>query len=59
MVSAIYNLQVIQGGAEVAFELNQLIDHAGWQKAFLQYCRLDRRAQGRGRQGHDQRGRGR
>jgi len=31
---------VIQGGAEVAFELNQLIDHAGWQKAFLQYCRL-------------------
>ncbi len=36
----IYNLQVIQGGAEVAFELNQLIDHPGWQKAFLQYCRL-------------------
>jgi len=36
----VYNLQVIQGGAEVAFELNQLIDHAGWQKAFLQYCRL-------------------
>ncbi len=35
-----YNLQVIQGGAEVAFEMNQLIDHAGWQKAFLQYCRL-------------------
>jgi len=37
-----YNLQVIQGGAEVAFELNQLIGHAGWQKAFLQYCRLTR-----------------
>jgi hypothetical protein len=36
----VYNLQVIQGGAEVAFELNQLIDHPGWQKAFLQYCRL-------------------
>jgi hypothetical protein len=36
----VYNLQVIQGGAEVVFELNQLIDHAGWQKAFLQYCRL-------------------
>ena len=35
-----YNLQVIQGGGEVAFELNQLIDHPGWQKAFLQYCRL-------------------
>ncbi len=36
----VYNLQVIQGGAEVVFELNQLIDHQGWQKAFLQYCRL-------------------
>jgi len=36
----VYNLQVIQGGAEVAFELNQLIDNPGWQKAFLQYCRL-------------------
>jgi hypothetical protein len=36
----VYNLQVIQGGAEVVFELNQLIDHPGWQKAFLQYCRL-------------------
>jgi hypothetical protein len=36
----VYNLQVIQGGAEVAFELNQLIEHPGWQKAFLQYCRL-------------------
>jgi hypothetical protein len=36
----VYNLQVIQGGAEVAFEMNQLIDHPGWQKAFLQYCRL-------------------
>src|SRR5262249_54429672 len=35
-----YNLQVIQGGGEVAFELNQLIDHPGWQAAFLQYCRL-------------------
>lgn len=36
----VYNRQVMQGGAEVAFELSQLIDHAGWQKAFLQYCRL-------------------
>jgi hypothetical protein len=35
-----YNLQVIQGGAEVVFELNQLIEHPGWHKAFLQYCRL-------------------
>jgi hypothetical protein len=28
------------GGAEVVFELNQLIDHAGWHRAWLQYCRL-------------------
>lgn len=35
-----YNLQVIQGGAEVVLELVQLIDHPGWNKAFLQYCRL-------------------
>jgi len=33
---------VIQGGAEVVFELNDLIDHAGWKKAWLQYCRLTR-----------------
>ncbi len=35
-----YNLTTIQGGAEVVFELNGLIDHPGWQKAWLQYCRL-------------------
>ncbi len=35
-----YNLQVIMGGAEVVFELNGLIDHPGWHKAWLQYCRL-------------------
>jgi hypothetical protein len=35
-----YNLTTIQGGAEVVFELNELIDHPGWQKAWLQYCRL-------------------
>jgi hypothetical protein len=35
-----YNLTVIMGGAEVVFELNELIDHAGWKKAWLQYCRL-------------------
>ena len=35
-----YNLTSIMGGAEVVFELNQLIDHAGWHKAWLQYCRL-------------------
>ncbi len=37
-----YNLQVIQGGAELVFELNELIDHPGWKKAWLQYCRLTR-----------------
>jgi hypothetical protein len=35
-----YNLRVIQGGAEVAFQLNQLLDYPGWKKAFLEYCRL-------------------
>jgi hypothetical protein len=35
-----YNLPTIMGGAEVVFELNELIPHAGWQKAWLQYCRL-------------------
>jgi hypothetical protein len=33
-----YNLTVIMGGAEVIFELNELIDHPGWKKAWLQYC---------------------
>ncbi len=36
-----YNLATIQGGAEVVFELNGLIDNPGWQKAWLQYCRLE------------------
>jgi hypothetical protein len=35
-----YNLATIMGGAEVIFELNEYIDHPGWQKAWLQYCRL-------------------
>jgi hypothetical protein len=35
-----YNLATIMGGAEVVFELNDIIDHPGWQKAWLQYCRL-------------------
>jgi len=35
-----YNLATIMGGGEVVFELNELIDHPGWQKAWLQYCRL-------------------
>jgi hypothetical protein len=35
-----YNLATIMGGAEVVFELNTLIDHAGWKKVWEQYCRL-------------------
>jgi hypothetical protein len=35
-----YNLATIMGGGEVVFELNTLIDHAGWKKAWDQYCRL-------------------
>jgi hypothetical protein len=35
-----YNLVTNMGGAEVVFELNELIDHAGWHKAWLQHCRL-------------------
>jgi hypothetical protein len=38
----IYNLTTIQGGAQVVFTLNQLIDHPGWEKTWLQYCRLER-----------------
>ena len=35
-----YNLATIQGGAEVVFELNGLIDDPAWMKTWLQYCRL-------------------
>jgi hypothetical protein len=35
-----YNLTTIQGGAQVIFELNEFLDHPGWQKMWLQYCRL-------------------
>jgi hypothetical protein len=38
----VYNLTTIMGGAEVVFELNELIDHAGWRKAWKQYCLLTR-----------------
>ncbi|HEY4787645.1 MAG TPA: hypothetical protein VIH57_16425 [Bacteroidales bacterium] len=38
--AADYNLATIMGGAEVMFELNDLIDYPEWQKAWLQYCRL-------------------
>jgi hypothetical protein len=35
-----YNLATIMGGGELVFELNMMIDHAGWRKAWLQFCRL-------------------
>ncbi len=35
-----YNLATIQGGAQVIFELNEFLDHPGWQRLWLQYCRL-------------------
>ena len=35
-----YNLATIMGGAEVVFELNQMLDDPRWQKLWLQYCRL-------------------
>jgi hypothetical protein len=35
-----YNLATIQGGAQVVFELNEFLDHPGWQRMWLQYCRL-------------------
>jgi hypothetical protein len=35
-----YNLATIMGGGELVFELNEIVDHEGWQKAWLQYCRL-------------------
>ncbi|PTY06118.1 hypothetical protein DB347_11740 [Opitutaceae bacterium EW11] len=38
--AGVYNLATIMGGAEVAFELNQMLDDAVWKKAWLQYCRL-------------------
>jgi hypothetical protein len=37
-----YNLATIMGGGEVVFELNSLIEHEGWKKAWNQYCRLHR-----------------
>jgi hypothetical protein len=37
-----YNLPTIQGGAEVAFELTDLLNEPKWEKMWLQYCRLGR-----------------
>lgn len=36
----VYNLATIMGGAEVVFELNQMLDDPRWHKLWLQYCRL-------------------
>ena len=38
--AGVYNLATIMGGSEVIFELNMMVDHEPWQKAWLQYCRL-------------------
>jgi hypothetical protein len=32
------HLVTIMGGAEVVFELAQLLDHPGWKRAWLEYC---------------------
>lgn len=55
-----YNLATIQGGAQVAFELGGLLGHAGWDRLWLQYCRLGsapgevlRRDQETGQEGAD------
>jgi hypothetical protein len=49
-----YVMLAVFGGAEVAFELLQVIDHPAWEKAWLQCCELwnaseDERAQVTGR----------
>jgi hypothetical protein len=36
----VYNLATIQGGAEVAFQLTDLLKNDEWTKMWLQYCRL-------------------
>lgn len=38
--AGVYNLATIMGGAEVVFELNQMLDDPTWHKLWLQYCRL-------------------
>jgi YetA-like protein len=35
-----YNLSTIMGGAEVVFELNDVLNDPRWDKLWLQYCRL-------------------
>jgi hypothetical protein len=36
-----YNLTTIMGGAEVAFELDLMLEDERWKKLWLQYCRLN------------------
>jgi hypothetical protein len=36
----VYNLATIMGGAEVAFQVSQMLDDPTWNKIWLQYCRL-------------------
>ena len=38
--AGVYNLATIMGGAEVVFELNQMLDSPTWKKLWLDYCRL-------------------
>ncbi len=38
--AGVYNLATIMGGAEVAFQLSQMLDDPTWNKLWLQYCRL-------------------
>lgn len=35
-----YNLATIMGGGELVFELNEYIEHEGWLKDWMQFCRL-------------------
>ena len=34
------HLVIIMGGAETGLELIELIEHAGWNEAWMQYCEL-------------------
>ena len=38
--AGVYNLATIMGGAEVAFQLSQMLDDPTWNRLWLQYCRL-------------------
>jgi len=38
--AGVYNLATIMGGAEVAFQVSQMLDDPKWNRLWLQYCRL-------------------